>query len=187
MKGKQAEIICIFGKRGSGKSYLAKQMVKGLGRCVVVDPKREYRGGQVVSHPLELYRAIRGKQSFTAIYRPPYGVDVREHFPWLCKTALHVGNLWFVVDELPKCVDMRKSPREWDELVNEGRHALVRIVAMAQRPQRVSRDLTENANKLYVFRTNEPRTLKYYGDFMDASAIEKVRTLPDHTPFLWAD
>lgn len=187
MKGKQAEIVCIFGKRGSGKSYLAKKMMRGLGRCIVVDPKREYRGGRVVSHPLELYREIRGKQTFAAIYRPPYGVDVREHFPWLCRVALHVGNLWFMVDELPKCVDRNRSPREWDELIAEGRHALVRIVAMSQRPQKVSRDLTENASRVYVFRTHEPRTLKYYRDFMDDAALEKIKGLPDHVPFLWQD
>src|SRR5690606_1368116 len=71
MLSKKREIILIFGKTGSGKSYLTKKLLKQYKRIVIIDPKFEYENGIIFYNIIDLINYIEDNKlkEFTFICR----------------------------------------------------------------------------------------------------------------------
>ena len=178
----QAKIICIFGKRGSGKSTLAKRFLQEKRRVIVFDPLGEYSGEQF-SHLGELLARIRNRKSFFVVYRPR---DARAEFPWLARIAYEVGSLWLVAEEISWAISPAKMPEPVEVLIRYGRHRDVDLLGISRRPAEVNRDLTANANEIYIFRTHEPRDIAYFRSIIGSDA-DTLPNLAPFKPYIWKD
>jgi len=178
----QAKIICIFGKRGSGKSTLAKKFLRGKKRVIVFDPLGEY-DGERFENLGALLRHVRSRARFFAVFRPR---DARAEFPWLARIAYEVGSLCLVAEEISWAISPAKMPVEIETLIRYGRHRDVELVGISRRPAEVNRDLTSNANEVYIFRTHEPRDLEYFRKVI-GSAADGLPNLPPYVPHVWKD
>lgn len=179
----KAEIICIFGKRGSGKSTLAKKLLRGKSRVIVFDPLGEY-SGRLVSDPLELFKTIRRAKRFFIVYRP---TDARKEFPWIARIAYEIGELCLVAEEISWAISPAKMDPRIEILIRMGRHKGVELIGISRRPAEVNRDLTANAGTIHIFRTTEPRDIKYFRDLLGRDAAERLPRLPEYTSHLWRD
>lgn len=181
------EIVCVFGKIGAGKSSDVVELLRGRSRVIVVDPLREYAADDVFESTVELLNYIAGRRRFEVVYRFPAGVDKFDRFPLLLEIALVVGELTLVVDEVGLVLRRERLPKIWDEVVNQGRHRGLKIIAAAQRFTKVNRDFTASATQLRIFRTSEPADVRYFAEFIGKAAALALKDLPDHTPYVWTD
>lgn len=126
---------------------------------------------------------IRNRKKFFAVYRPR---DARAEFPWLARIAYEVGALCLVAEEISWAISPAKMPVEVETLIRYGRHRDVELVGISRRPAEVNRDLTANANDVYIFRTHEPRDIAYFKSLIGGDA-DTLPNLPPFTPYVWRD
>jgi hypothetical protein len=79
-----------------------------------------------------------------------------------------------------------KLPPVADNLVQAGRHRGLHIIACSRRPYRMNRTLTALATRMAIFRTTEPRDLRYFGEYVGAAASQ-LPTLRDYHALDWTE
>lgn len=152
-------IVVLFGRKGSGKTYLANNMVRSLDRLVILDSLCEYTEGVVIEE-LEsfidyLRRNLRGK--FRVILRLTEDEDITLAF-----RALWAGfDYTLVIEE----ADYYCNPANIDEgfmrLIKYGRHRRINLIAISRRPAEVSRHVTAQADTIISFKQSENRDVDY--------------------------
>ena len=183
----QAKIICIFGKRGSGKTTLAWRLLHGKRRVILFDPLGQYEGdaspqGRKWFVSLyELRQHVQARDTFFAVYRP---TRARESFPLLSRIACKVGKLCLVAEEISWAISPAKMNTEIENLIRYGRHRDVELIGISRRPSEVNRDLTANADEIYIFRMHEPRDKDYFRDVI-GSAADGLPNLEPYIPYIW--
>jgi hypothetical protein len=187
----QAKIICIFGKRGTGKTWLAHKLIRGKTRLIIFDPLRQFQGGKEFERVPEMVRFCREggfredkKLPFVVIYRPR---QAREEFPYVARLAFEVGSLCLLAEEISWAISPAKMDPAIEALIRYGRHKDVELIGISRRPPEVNRDLTSNANEVYIFRTHEPRDIAYFREVLGYEAADSLPNLPEFTPYIWSD
>jgi DNA helicase HerA-like ATPase len=74
-----------------------------------------------------------------------------------------------------------------ENLIRYGRHQDVELIGISRRPAEVNRDLTANANEIYIFRTHEPRDIAYFREILGSDVADSLPSLPKFTPYVWSD
>lgn len=182
----ERKISLIFGKRGSGKSYLARKLIADCKRLVIYDTMREYDQGLIFEDFGELARFWRQvyRRDFRLIYRPQdHEGDFRQiaNFCWLC------GRLTFLVEE----IDIFSNPHTIDpafrNIINRGRHQEINLIGIVQRPFGIHRSLTSQAKEVYAFNTNEPRDREYIKNLLGSEMDRALDGLEKYEYALWHD
>lgn len=188
---KAPDIRVVLGRGGSGKSYLVASWLKrSRGRVLIYDPNGEdlyAKGATVIETAGALVDAYRAEHPPRRIAWRGLATMGRDAFEWCNEVAWAAENLTLVWEEVDGVSDAGKLPDRAFKLVNQGRHRRIRLIACSRRPARVSRDLTANASRLVVFRTREPRDLKYLGEFVDETAAMALPDLADYHAVDWRE
>lgn len=183
----QNEIIVILGKKGSGKSVMARHYVKDRRRLVVYDPMRQFSDLGVVvrsSHDLVVYLRSACRGSFRVVYQPEIGFRqddfVKTEFRAVCRAVSCLKNIFFMVDEIDNCL----SPRDQENgffknIIQRGRHDQISLVTTTIRYTDVQRNMTAQADIVICFHTHEPADVKYFKAYFGEMALE----LPGLPPF----
>ena len=168
---KQNQIIGIIGPKGSGKTYLAKQLFLQAPRALVFDPADDdYPGVKVMGNPREAAKqtgwrggwhihyvpTILNHQQGKAIEAP--GLD------YCCAIVWAATQCSLFVDEAHFTCSPWTIPEHFMKLVRVARHKAVNIVWISHSFSGVARMLTLNTDKFVFFRIREP---------LDLDAIEK--------------
>jgi len=175
---KKAEISVILGVRGAGKSTLLRELLKKKSskRVIVIDTLGEHsKGRKVVTSPVELVKAVKAKRFNIAVKFD----DADIGFDWACRVAYAAENLVLVVEEVDWYVKAGYAPVPFGKLVRYGRHKSVEMICIARRPPDMWRNLTANADNLFMLRTTEPRDLKYIEEFIGKESSLQLKTLKD--------
>jgi hypothetical protein len=187
----KAKIVCIFGKRGTGKTWLAFKLIRGKTRLIIFDPLKQFQGGKEFTRVSEMTRYClesgfreEKKKPFVVILRPR---QAREQFPLVARLAREVGSLCLLAEEISWAISPAKMDPAIEELIRYGRHQDVELIGISRRPPEVNRDLTSNANEVYIFRTHEPRDIAYFREVLGSEAADSLPNLPEFTPYLWSD
>lgn len=190
-------IAAIFGKRGSGKTALARFLATGSHpfngikgtppgkRVVIFDPRYQIEFGTVVSDFDEFFEFLyNAGDSFAVNFRPRYP---REEFPLLCRYLRDTPfeDTIFLVDEVSMVTTPYEIPLEFQDIIRFGRHNRIAVVMTAQRPIDVNRDLTAQCNHLFIFNQHEPRDVQYFSGFL-GEAANVIPTLQEFE-FLYSD
>jgi len=179
-------IKLIMGKRGSGKSYLAKKMIQAASRLLVYDPMGEYFGGVVVDDFLELrdfwLKVYRGR--FRIIYRP---IDAEAEFAPICRLAWACENLTFLIEEVQTFCNPRSICTDFKAIIAKGRKKEIEVIGVTQRPAEISKLLTSQAKEMYIFNTTEPNDIEYFKNTFGSEFVEKMSALQQYEFVKWTD
>lgn len=194
---KDAEVIAVFGRRGSGKSTRVKNLLRDQHRVVVFDNVREYgaEGFHVVESLIELREAMADGWShgFRLAYVPGRAgrLEAFERVAELLLTAqrpyfdsLDSREIMFVVEEVNLVYPNRPNASPaFTECILQGRHYGINLIGVTQRPTLLSPNFRGNARKWDVF------PLEYHDD--RAEVLKKIgpdwavalRNLQNHNYF----
>ncbi len=179
-------IILIFGKRGSGKSVLAKKACQDKKRLLIYDTIGEYSEGVIVSGLDQLRdfwrKVYRG--NFRIIYQP---ADPEGDFDSVCRQVALCEDLTFVIEELDRFARPLAMSREFKEIVQRGRHHRIELIGVTQRPHGIDKLLTSQSKQMLIFNTTEPRDIDYFKDVVGYEVVKKIADLQQYQYVVWKD
>lgn len=184
----EKKVILIFGKRGSGKSYLAGKLIENESRLVVFDAMSEYENGVVFgtedySEFHEFWREVyRGR--FKLIYRP---ISPQMEIGRICELVYCLGNCCFLVEEIDCYCTAYQISDSFAAVIQRGRHKNITLIGITQRPYGINRLLTSQAKEIYVFNTNEPRDREYLRTLLGQEIEPKLDALKQYEYVHWQD
>lgn len=168
----------IFGRKGSGKTTLARRLLAHHSRTLIVDPLREY--GEVavqVASPPDLAEYVVSQARWRVAY---HNEEMNREFEGLCRVAMALGNCLFLIEEADWFCDPTSIPEELERLVKYGRHHDIITLVISRRPSEVHRLLTSQAYAIYCFTTQEPRDLEYLGRLVGREFADGLGDLPPY-------
>ena len=184
----EKKIILVFGKRGSGKSYLVKKMIENESRLFVWDLMSEYDQGVVfgAENPRELSWFFRHiyKKDFRIIYRP---IRQKIEILQIAELIYSLGNLTFVVEEIDAICTPYDLPDPFSMIVQRGRHKNITLIGVTPAPFGINRDLTRQAKEIYIFNTNEPRDIQYLSQLLGSEVAGRIPQLGQYSYLKWMD
>ncbi len=180
------DVQLILGKTGSGKTTLARQLVRGLNRCIILDNGfQEFTAPHFTDiaalHDYLDINAIAG-EDFKAAFTP-----LKSQYETLFRWALEIGNEEAITLVLEEC-DRFPTPASADifeEIVQRGRHYGVNLIALATFPFNVNIDLRRQATEICTFQQHEPADIKWLSAVMPGEAIDQVQQLGDYEFLRW--
>jgi len=182
----EKKIILIFGKRGSGKSYLANKLIENEQRVLVFDTLGEYTEGVV----FEDYEKFAG--FWRVMYRQPYRLIYRplkpdQEIEQIAELVYTIGNICFVVEEIDCYCTAYQISESFAHVVQRGRHKNITLIGITQRPYGINRLLTSQAKEIYIFNTNEPRDREYLRILLGQDIDAKLDSLKQYEYVKWTD
>lgn len=165
--------------KGSGKTSVVLNKTNSLDRLLIWDFLREYQNGRIVESPAELIDLLVRNYGghFRLIYRPNHHESLEKHFDAFTRAAYSMRNITVVLEELDKVSAANQMSVGLQDLINYGRHRAIDIYAMCRRASQMPRDMTANADMIISFFQQEPRDIKYLGEYMGASVADAVGSL----------
>ena len=146
------ELTTISGKRGYGKTTLAKSLISGLSRVAVWDPMGEY------NH----------KNS----YIPNTGT--MEEFDYWLKGWWIQGNVFLLVDESDFVMPVKKTLTPYAyKIVNVGRHRNIGMGMLTRRIAELNKTAFSQSEDIYLFRHSIKNDIDYLKEFIDG--VEEIR------------
>ena len=186
LKMDEKKIILIFGKRGSGKSYLAQKLLEDEQRVLIFDTLSEYTEGVVFEDYeefTEFWRKIY-QHPYQLIYRP---LKPDEEIETIADLVYTIGNICFLVEEIDCYCTAYKIGESFAHVIQRGRHKNITLIGVTQRPFGIHRLLTSQAKEIYIFNTNEPRDLDYLRALLGQDIDKKLDELKQYEYIKWTD
>ena len=182
----EKKIILIFGKRGSGKSYLAKKLIENEQRLLIFDTLSEYTEGVV----FEDYEKFSG--FWRQIYQRPYRLIYRplkpdEEIEQIADLVYTIGNITFLVEEIDCYCSSYQISESFAHIIQRGRHNNITLIGVTQRPYGIHRLLTSQAKEIYIFSTNEPRDREYLRTLLGQEIEPMLDRLGQYQYLHWKD
>ena len=172
---------CVFGLRGSGKSWFVKSVLESTPDHLIYDPLKEH-GGYNRYKPTdrtsidELETVIKGPVI--------KGIKVTEENKAMFPTR-RVGETWkpecFVIDEANRYIapHPKPMPQGVADLVDYGRHWSISFGVVARRPVQFNSTLVELSDHVFLF--NLPGKNDHaYLESLHSGLGDTVRNLPPH-------
>ena len=188
--------ICIVGSKGSGKSYLANIIMKGLHgiNVWVYDFNSQFHSSKaIVFHDLnkmlELYdEAKRGHY----ILQPH---DNSENtFRRFCAEGFKRGNLCLITDESHVWLTKQKQLKEFNNIILSGRPRGISCITISSRPASLPNNVLTNAKHVFAFKLNLESDIKFLEGYLGSDVwilmprdkrhkLREEPELPEHTFF----
>jgi len=160
-------ILIILGKRGSGKSYLANELIKKLDNAIVLDVNGDdYTDLQIAESELDY-------QKYKKLRVVAYNSDIEDSF-FESITKLH--DRIIVIDECDRFCSPYNINDNLDSLIRYGRHKNISMILISRRPAELHRNITANTNEIICFKMIEPRDIEYLRK-IDVDFANKVKNL----------
>lgn len=171
---KRRKIILIFGRTGSGKSYLAKKLIEKFKRVIIVDKMFEYESETIFysfNDLIEYYlKNIPNEFKFVCRFENDNDIELLFKFCW------YVKNLLLVVEESELYISPYQKQSEFLKLIRYGRHRAISIIAIARRVVELSNDVKANADEIISFK----QILKKDIDYLKQLGFSKIENLKQY-------
>ena len=178
-------VAVVFGRTGAGKTVLARALLNEWRRELGADGLIVDTLGEHADVPRVELADVPGWLALSA-GRPSPGlvrVTVETHDD-MTELGRHLAErpagrpVVLYVDEASYWAKPAWTSPGLAGVVRYGRHYGVHLLAVARRAAEVSRELTAQAGRLYLFRVVEPRDLQYLSGILPASVSTILRQLP---------
>lgn len=163
-------MILIFGKKGTGKTTLAKKLVSVHKKnLIILDVNNEYQEyGEIYNNLPDFLQAIR-KNEFPIRY---FSDETESFFSLL----YYFRNITLLIDELHIFTSPYGFSSSLLKLVRLQRHINLKIYGVSQRIAEVSRTITAQKDKIITFRQEEPRDLKILEEYgFDPEEVKNLK------------
>lgn len=196
---KDAEIIGIWGARGSGKTTRQKELLRERERVIVLDPMGNFqaRGFKVISTLPALWKIIKAgwNTGFRVIVRTGHHESACIAFMQRLTRGLFIvqgpykaekdsRTICLVIDEVQKFFPNRRmEPKEQEpleDMIALGRHYGIEIIAASQRLAKVWTEFRGNASQHYFFSAADHTDLQAVGQVIGPKNRELVAGLRVH-------
>lgn len=178
-------IISIFGRKGSGKTTLARRIIREYPRVIVIDTVGQYPEMEVVfGRESILDRLLRAnkERAFRLSLRSGQTEDLLDAL----EVCYEIPHVMLVIEEAGFYCSPTLIPDAVSKLVRYGRHRAISQIYIAQRPSALHRDMTSQSDLIVSFVQTEPRDVDYLRATVGPEA-EDVRTLKGHDFRAWGD
>ena len=185
MKILHDDIMCICGKRRSGKSYFMKWLLKQITKWIIWDTNHEYKQedfpAATVCYKLLDIVKLYNQQKTRIIYQPMDKTE--ENFDLFCKTMFTMSNVVIVVEEIERYATSYNMPPNLKQHIDIGRHRGLGLFCTVRRTKRTNPDILFNADHILIFHQTRPEDKEYLADFVGETAL-KIGDLPEYS-FIW--
>ncbi len=174
---KADERVVFVGATGSGKTELAKHLLRRLNRVVVLDPKHTFR---LEGFTRRKTLPLLGKR-FQIIYRPDRNDD--ERLADFLDDLLRIKHVTIYVDELQSLVLRFPVASEvLTDIVRVGRERFVSVWSSMQRPKRVPIFFLSEAEATFMFNLRRLEDRQYMAEYVGDIAQDEI----EQFNFWWA-
>jgi len=169
---KTREVIIIFGKTGSGKSYYAKKIISSFSRVIILDPMAEYEDGLIFEdfESLADYYLQIVPDDFKFICRFTNDNDIN----FLFRIVFEIKDLLLVCEEAEIYISPFSKQSNFLKLIRYGRHSEISLLLIARRASELSLDVRAQVTKLISFVQTDPNDLIK----MDKLGLTNLENLP---------
>lgn len=169
-------VISILGHKGSGKTTLARELMRGRSRVLVFDTLGEYDTQRIF---YSFDEALRAMERSIPKARFQWGVRLADMADYvdLFELAFELPGTLLVFEETSLFCSPSYLPPSLSKLVRYARHREIDLVFVSRRASEVNRDLTAQSDFIVTFRQHEPRDLQYLSS-VSGRDVSAVRTLP---------
>mgnify|MGYP004450862017 FL=1 len=188
--------IVVLGSKGSGKSYLANEIMKGLNgiHVWVYDFNHQFHSSRAIvfndlTKMLELSdQAKRGHY----ILQPH---DNSENtFRRFCEEGFKRGNLVMMMDEAHSFLTKQKQLKEFNNIILSGRPRGISCITISSRPASLPNNVLTNSKHVFAFKLNLETDIKFLEGFLGSDVwilmpkdkrhkLKDEAELPEHTFF----
>ena len=162
------EKIVIVGASGSGKTYLANQIMKGLNGISVwvFDPNYQFHSSRaMVFHDLsEMLKVYDSAKRGHYILQPH---DSSEHtFRRFNAEAFKRGNLVLIEDEIHNWLTKQKVLKEFNQVILSGRPRGISVISISSRPASCPNHILSNVKHVFAFKLNLESDVKFLEGYL---------------------
>lgn len=188
---KSSERYTIVGKTGTGKTYLAVELlVKNFSCVVFYNPKWDEKdtGLPVVNSVEEVKQAFEN-DVYKLELRPLTNTreERRSEFNRLCRLMYSRGNCHLVVDELKALYKNHSDLVEWhDALLTRGRARNVGCTTITQRPTSIPMEAMSESENFFAFKLRLDSDVDRMVQLM-GSEVEDLGDLPNWWFYYYRD
>jgi energy-coupling factor transporter ATP-binding protein EcfA2 len=187
------------GKTGSGKTYLARYLLKLMRakgwRVVIVDPKKDWQG-RGKEH--RAYGEDKGTGSGTVdhpvlveVFQPELAVQIFQPVEWdascdaFAQAVMTVGNTVIYFDEITQLANATRVPKWFNVLWTQGRAINVAAWCGSQRPRNVPIIVKDQAEAWYIFRIKNLEDRKAIAGYIPTDEVPDIIRKPLPLRYFW--
>jgi energy-coupling factor transporter ATP-binding protein EcfA2 len=179
---KSGECITIVGKRGSGKSYLAREIGKAMPKQVIFDPVNDWSEGVIVrsfAQFCEKVQLFNSAEHGNLIFRfDPDDNHRAETLNEALRVIYHMGDVQVVIDEIQLFTSPHYMPPYLENLYFIGRHKKVGVTAITQRPSKLNKSCLAQSEHVFVGQLHENNDIKVVSSFLNMSHTDIASLKP---------
>jgi len=190
------EKIVIVGASGSGKTYLANQIMKSLNGISVwvYDPNYQFHSARaMVFHDLdELLKVYDSAKRGHYILQPSDGTE--HTFRRFNAEAFKRGNLTLIEDEIHNHLSKQKVLKEFNQVILSGRPRGISVISISSRPASCPNHILSNVKHVFAFKLNLESDIKFLEGYLGEDVwilmpkdkrhkLKDEAELPEHTFF----
>lgn len=175
----------ITGKTGSGKTHLAKRILRSFPRLVVLDSKGTLKPWGLEEYDRESRRRLaKGEDVRMRVPLEP-GVDPEKFWDGVLAEAYEAGNVMIYLDEAGQVAGGSK-PSPWVATVwQRGREYGVGAIAVTQRPVWVPRLFISEADHVFQFRLQLEDDRVYMSKMLGPQVADPIPTGDKYGFWYW--
>lgn len=171
-------VLSIFGQKGSGKTFLAKEIAEQEDRVIVIDALGQFDNMDPIMGRENCIRALQ-KAEKQKRFSLSFWNSETEVTLELLELIFLMQKITLIVDETSLWVSSSFLPTEFNDLIMYGRHQAINQVYMSRRPAEINRALTSQSDVIVAFKQHEKRDIDYLKSFMGDMA-DSARVLPKY-------
>lgn len=173
----------LVGKRGHGKTTLAKQIIKQVAKekklsVIILDSENEYTDTANFEFPdIPLFVAHIDRHGLKP--GKVYNLQISEEISFydFFDIIEDLRDVFFVYEEASKFTSPSYIPREIFNSVMYGRRKNQFYLVITRRPAEISKHLSSQCDLLYALRVSEVRDVTYLKNYLTKDEIEQVQHL----------
>lgn len=182
---KSTDCVLVMGRRGCGKSHLAKNLQKIWPRRIIIDTLDEYKDeGVVVRSFSEFTKQLielkeKNTPKFVLIFQFPVESTISEvEFNEIMRLCYYFKNIQIVIEEIQSHCNPHWLPHWLKNGLLKGRHQGLSLMFTSQRPGEVNKTIVSQCHHIFCGNLIDGNDIKYVSNFLGTEA-DKLINLPE--------